>query len=414
MVTVGTGKRAPGAEAMGYADCVELALEQSPLLTNTMIEIGLRRLDEADSKSDFCPSVSFRTRYLLNRPENEDKPYSLMFTADLHNPYEAYFSLKANKMITRIAMLAHLTAVSECLNRLGQGFVHMCALKNMLDIQHQLSVLTRENLNYVTDLMERGSSSALDVGIAAQQSEMARLAREKLTSKRTVLLLGLKKLLGLPDNQELELDFEDTDREVFGSFNSSTITFAEAQTNSIELRIEDLKSELFKLKILAAYAEFLPNLHFGLQTTDPLSGSEDNDGLFFSIGLDLPLWDAWKMQRNVTRQKILLHRHGAEQNVMEIELSLKWQKAKAKVKMATIELELACSQQKLARLKMQKSEISYKEGSLPVADYFMSRKKHLEAWQEAAMKGLEYEKAVLEFSHLSGDLRSRYVSTNLF
>ena len=53
---------------LNYEEAVRIALNQSPFLTKSSLEIDLRRLDETDSRYGLFPSIDFRTYYYLNRP----------------------------------------------------------------------------------------------------------------------------------------------------------------------------------------------------------------------------------------------------------------------------------------------------------------------------------------------------------
>ena len=52
-------------EAMDFDACARLAIRKSPFLTKSNLEIQVKRMDEADSKSDFFPSFNLGTKYYL-------------------------------------------------------------------------------------------------------------------------------------------------------------------------------------------------------------------------------------------------------------------------------------------------------------------------------------------------------------
>ena len=60
------GRYLPTAETIDYDTAARIAIQQSPYLTKSDLEIQIRRLDEKDSKSDYFPSLNFRTRYYVN------------------------------------------------------------------------------------------------------------------------------------------------------------------------------------------------------------------------------------------------------------------------------------------------------------------------------------------------------------
>ena len=60
--------------SMNYEEAVRIALNQSPFLTKSSLEIDLRRLDETDSRYGLFPSIDFRTYYYPNRPSGINGP----------------------------------------------------------------------------------------------------------------------------------------------------------------------------------------------------------------------------------------------------------------------------------------------------------------------------------------------------
>ena len=65
---------------LNYEEAVKIALNQSPYLTKSSLEIDVKRLDETDSRYGLFPSIDFRTYYYLNRPSGINRrPLQLEF-----------------------------------------------------------------------------------------------------------------------------------------------------------------------------------------------------------------------------------------------------------------------------------------------------------------------------------------------
>jgi outer membrane protein TolC len=63
----------------------------------------------------------------------------------------------------------------------------------------------------------------------------------------------------------------------------------------------------------------------------------------------------------------------------------------------------------LARLKAHESDVRYQSGEAPLTAVLESRKELLQAQKESLRRGLDYDKAVLQFRENSGDLGNSYV-----
>ena len=57
---------------LDFQEAIRIALRQSPYFTKSALDIDLSRLDESDSRYGLLPSISFRTRYYVNRPGNNN------------------------------------------------------------------------------------------------------------------------------------------------------------------------------------------------------------------------------------------------------------------------------------------------------------------------------------------------------
>jgi outer membrane protein TolC len=397
--------------ALEFPQCVKVALKQSPNLTSSSLEIDLRRLDESDARFAFIPAFSLRTLYYINQPENEaDRPYSIHFVTDTYNPIENYFSLQARKVLTQMGILGHLQVISDYLERLGMGFLELQALERIMVVQKESMRLSEQNLVYVQTRLESGGVSGLDLRVAEQEMEQARLELSKLEAAEATILEGLRGMLGFGVYDALKFNWDNAREQVLENFKPDDITLEEAHRASFDLRIQALKRELQEKNVTLAYTRFLPTFIWGVQTTDPFSSTEER-GLFFSVGLELPLWDGLKRYHNVSRQKTILRQYEAESKSKEVSFDSKWSAAQRKLEQTRASLKLAQSQQKVAELKERQTTISYNAGRQPLPTLAADRKALLESRKGVLSNALEHDKAVLVIRNLSGDLIRRYVDT---
>ena len=178
------------AGKLDFEACVRLALQQSPYLTKSSLEIDIRRMDETDSRYTMVPPVTFRSVYYLNRANQVNqigenfnaKPYSLSFSTDSYNPVGSYFTLQAQKLATQIAVFAHLEIISQGLERLGKMFLSLAAMQRLAVYQGDLIGLCRENLTYAENRQSIGTGTSLGVRVANQELELAKNEQEHLTA----------------------------------------------------------------------------------------------------------------------------------------------------------------------------------------------------------------------------------------
>ena len=398
---------------LDFDGCVRLAIQQSPYLTKSAVEIDIRRIDETDSRYTIIPPpITFRTYYYVDRPQQpaglNPRPYSLSFAMDPWNPVGSYFTLQAEKVATQMAIFAHLQSISAGLERLGKMFLHLASMKRLTALQSNLINLCREQLTYAENRRTIGTATSLDVQVATQELELAKneLERLELTRKRT--LSNLKTFLGLKPEQPVEFDLHDARRQVLGSFDPAAATLEQAKARSFELKILELKKELQGYNVTLAKTKVLPNLLFTTQTPDPLSVTNAR-GLYVGLGLQVPVWDGLKRIRNISRQKAILKQVGADKDVKEMDLTDKWNEIQENISGSAAGLKIAKSQEELTRLKERQAEIFYNSGTDQLPAWLEARKASLEAQKGSFTKALEYDDLILNLRQFSGDLGASYV-----
>lgn len=410
-----TGGGVQEAEAVtgpvNFDRAVRLAIRRSPYFTRSSLEIEVKRLDEKDSKYDLVPPVTFRTQYYVNQPRDiSTKAYSLNFVSNNYNPIESYFSLQARKMITQIAVLAHMQVISEGMRKLAKMFLEMEALQKAAVRQEALIDLTRQNLNFLQKRMQLGTVTSLEIRVAEQELAGAQAEKEHIAYSQKRLRDNVQAFIGLKAGQSVELDCKDARRQVMGAFDPATASLEQAKNHSYELKIGTLKKELQKYNIMLAKARLLPSFFMGAQTPDPLTSP--SRGLFFAVGVEVPVWDGFKRLRNVSRQKTVMREFEAEMNEKGILLNDQWQETQESVRSAEAARKSAQAQEELARLKERQADIRYNSGGEPLSVYLDGRKGLMEAQKNSFLKALDYDLAVIKLRQLSGDLDATYVDAS--
>lgn len=399
---------APGSP-LTFDDSVKIAIHQSPYFTKSSLEIDIRRLDETDSRYGMVPPLTFRTYYYVNQPSGlNNKPYSLSFSTEPYNPLGSYFLLQAQKMVSQIAIFAHLKIISEGLQSLGQFYLDMEALKKLAVCQEEVINLAREKLTYMQNRLSIGTATSLDVKVAQQELQLVQGEQEGIAWSQKQTLNGLRGFLGLPPTQEMNVDLRDTRRQVLGSFDPATATVEQAKSRSYEIKGIDLQKKVMSYNVSLAIAKVFPTILFNTQTPDPLSATTAR-GLYVGLGLEIPVWDGFKRIRDISRQKALVNQVVSQKEAKEISLENKWLGNLGEIHGKAVALKYSQSKEELARLKAHQDEVRYQSGEVQLPVVLESRSEVLAAQKEMLRKNLEYDKTVLKLRELSGDLGNTYV-----
>jgi len=396
---------------------VALALKQSPFFTKSALEIEIRRLDEKDSKSDMFPSFTGTARYYPIQPKNNivgnTTDYSYGISTGDYNPLFGYLSLKAKRLITQIATLAHMKVISAGIERLGKAFLELHAADTLAKLRAEATELARENLRYVKEQQSLGQVTPLEVQIATQETEVAAAEQDVLISSRRRTEAAIKEFLGLKPDQPLQLDTSQARRQVLNEFDPKHASLQEAENRDFDVRIKKLAQELQTWNITLAKMKFVPSVNVAVQSQTPLSYN-GVQGAFFSVGLTFPIFDGFKRFRNIDRQKKVLGQFASEETVKADELSQKWREAEEKLTSAATALRVSQAQAELARLKVTQAETVYHTGEKDFAILNAARQNLVKARMNAVKQALDYDLALLELRHLSGNLVYHYVNEDKF
>lgn len=401
-------------EPMNFEECVHLALQQSPFFVESAMEVQLRRLDESDSWWKLLPKFLVSTGYVLTGPRNLDDSdrFSLSFSTGGYDPIAAGFSIQATKLVTKIAILGHMNSINQGLYNLGNMFLHLGHLRELLIIQEELVSLAKHEKTYLGNLLETGGTNPLEVRIAEQKLEMAVLGRESLEAQRDELMDDLKIFLGLGVQDRLKLELKDAEDQVLGYFRPEEISTADVAANNIELRIQQQQREIQEYNVKLAWANYLPKFYVQTRTANPIDTNNADDGLYTSVGFTWTLWDWGERYRNVRRQRMNTRQDVVKENILELDISSDWRSGMTTKRRTRAALKHARAEVELAGLLKRQSEISYQAGSQPFPAYLSQIRNYFHTRKEALNNEYEDNKAMLDLRFMSGDLFNSYINAN--
>jgi outer membrane protein TolC len=397
---------------LNFDDCVNLALQQSPYFVQSAMEIKLKQIDETDSWYKLLPDFQLRTGYVIASSGSIDNPYILNFTTANWDPISASFGIKAAKLVTQVAILGHLKSISSGINNLGGLFMELSGLEQLATCQDELVTLAQKEKDYLTNLLNTGGSSALEIRIAEQQLEIAKLERDKIEADRRERIDKMKTVIGVDVNTNLKLDMKHTREQLLRDFDPSKATLVDVQNNSLDLIIQRHIVLMQEYNIKLAWAKFLPQFYFETRTSDPSNSS--NSGLYSSAGLNWTLWDWGARNRNIGRQELTREKYKVKEDLTSIELGTSFRSALALFGRSQAAVKLAQAEVELAMLRKRQSEINYQGGSQPFPVYLQQVREFFLAKKNSLVKELENVKAAFTIRHLSGDLYNSYIDAKVY
>ena len=396
---------------LDFPAAVELALRRSPLLRQGQIQLEVRRMDEQDGRAGYWPAVHLQADYLINAPGSVTEPASLHLTTGEYNPVGAYFTVQAKREITRLAQLTYLQAIADGLQQAGELFLTLATLDQAKTLQAEQMEWGRRHLAWCANRTNQ-FGAPLELQTAEQELVALGLEGERLAIRQRQAKRNLAAMLGFEaDETPPALQTAAARAQVLEGFANSPGDREQAERNALELQLLDVQLRLQKLGVKGAYAEFIPRPTFLLRTTDPLDESQE-DGLFFSAGLSVPLWDAGRRRLNIHRQKAILEQRVLERSSGVEAWRRRWSDACDQRDLAAADAALATQRVRLAELNFQGQELAFDSGRADWPALNIAHRLLAEARAHALEMDLAADRAALALRNLSRDLLDRYVTVD--
>lgn len=400
---------------MDFEAAVKTALNNSQVFRESALEIDIKRLDESDSLYSFIPSVTLTTSSYINTDPSGGKPgISIGIVSGRYQPLESYFSLKATKLLTRMAALGHARIISEGILAMAQHFLQLEAFERLAEFNRKKIEISQEKLKLFRKKTGIGAMAPLEVKLAQNELDVALAEAEALEAARVSVWENLRYLMGLDPEQMPDLDLIKIKQQLTANQDQGFGEEIKVVNSSYEMKIQEIREQLQDKQVSLAYAQFVPDFSFGVRNPDPLGDSKYKDDFFISIGISVPLWMGMKRINNITRQKIRLKQTKSQGFKKRREITDNYAKARSRRNEAAVGLKLTRSKKELARLRTLQSEILYKSNAQPLSTLLDAQSGHIAAQKDAIQKELNYNLALLGVKHLTGDLFSRYVTVESF
>jgi len=294
-------------DALSLKKCIEIVLVQSPFMKLHDLKIEIKGLDADDAWYQMFPKINLALNSNLPIIEG-DNPSSSSFTASLntgaYDPITAKISHTAQLKLTELAKYAKLETAAELIKNTAAAYLREKAHAERMAHLDELLILARDNLAFVSKSYPEAPTVPLDVRLAEHNINLLEAEKARLRNTRTNELMRLKRLIGIPAEQKIQLQATEVEENLFRTFEPSRLSFEQVRRNSIKEKMARLSAELAENNIIAAWAKYIPKFSFSVRTPDPVNndGSKD-DSYYLTIGVTAPLWHWGELSRGRDRAR---------------------------------------------------------------------------------------------------------------
>jgi outer membrane protein len=370
-------------EDFSIDQCVEIALENSPLISIAKGSVKKSELDVGDAKAGFLPEVNLSGGYYLNDTYNtlswDSDHYDLALSASI-KPFSSgrtYLDVeRTNANLTSARegyRLTRMNLIMEVIER----YYNLLKASQMLDLRKSTLEQKKYQLEFSKAQFELGMVPRADTLKARAALEGARVSLHEADGELLIRKAELNEAMGL------DLDFpimiEDVELEKLDVPEFDSVLMV-AYRNRPDVEQQKSSIAASKYNMMMAWINRLPTLtliggyslnaeRFAFEDL-PLNRTNWDDNSDWSVGLTLsfPIFDGGTRSRAITEANIDLN--NARLGYRDLE-----RQVKLEVKSAHINLENASKKIELTRRQVASAEESYeaalgryKNGLAPITE----------------------------------------------
>ncbi len=405
-----------------FNDYVYLTIQQSPMLVNSAVDIEIKRLDLTSAVWEYLPEPRMSlvvsnnlTNYNMGRsdtPSNYGRTeLDVSFNAAFPNPVSTYFNHQARKAMVNLAITTHRKAIGETIAEIASMFQRLEAQRKVLEIQKGLVPLTEKVTKYWKQLEAVDGQQGVALDLAIQKEREASLKVERTQIENTMLRTKLKILAGVDMNHKLNISTKDA-TDIIGDFNGSSLMWEERWKTTEEELLLRAQVELLDYNIMVAWAEYIPDMNLTVNQSPPdgqYQPPHGTDDTFVHMTFSFPLIDWGRRYRGVQSARMEKAKAFQEQNHARTEYSNTWIETQQKVHLAETSLKIAGTTLAVAKMQEKEAAINFKEGIVQFPELANRQEALLEARIAHVEAELEYKLAQIEWMHVAGVLKERYI-----
>ncbi len=410
------------AKPFDFEECVFLAIQQSPLLVKSAVDIELKRLKLIDTVWQYIPEPKVRVNLANNitryNGSNRDKPKKYGQTAfdyeiygAFNNPVITYFEHKVQAALINAAISLHRKAVGEIIYKIAQSYLKLQLYEDIIKKRRQLRDESQKLVSYWQQVENVEGEQGSNLNLALQHRKELELELERAQRIADIERSTLKMLIGLDAKEELKLNLN-TMLPILKDFDGEKFEWADRWTKTEDELLLRGQVTLEDYKILVAWAQYLPLLTIQANKNPPAGHRTPTGGTpdyFLHFDFDIPLFDYGHRYRGVqvARMKKAEAFHDIAQK--RNEYSYKWLQARQGVTLAGTKKNLAKTRLETAQVQFGEARADFENGIVEMPEYVSRQENRTDAEIAFSEAQLNYNLANLEWMYVAARLQEYFL-----
>lgn len=409
-------------KTFSFEDCVFLAIQQSPMLANSAVDLEIKKLSLTDAVWQYLPeprmTLTASSNLTVQNSDSKDVPsnygqtmFRVGFYAAFPNPVATYFNHQVQKIMVGLAISAHRKAIGEAIQQIAEIYCKLEAQRQITELQKSLLPLNKELINYWRQVESVEGRQGVSLNLARQKEREAELKAERSGMQEVMLRTKLKILVGVDPQQKLVINTADMDS-LISSFDGRKLSWEERWPVTEDELIIRSQVKLQDYNIMVAWAKYVPSMTLQFNNYppagqyQPVNGKEDT---FVHLTFDFPLLDWGSRYRGVQTARMGKAKAFQNQAQQRTKYSNKWLESQQQTNIAETSLKIAKNSLDVAEMEFKEAEINFREGIAPFPE--MARKKEalVMARIEYIQADLDFQLARLTWMNIASVLQQRYL-----
>ena len=407
--------------ALGFDDCVFLAMQQAPGLIHGAVELEIAQLRKDSAYWKQYPEVqmAFNVTNNLTRRNDGETDFVVGFSVNSYNPVASHFSHEASMIMQNIAILTHQKAIETMAEQIGEILLRLELQAAIRQKQEILPELARKAEAYWRTAKSDPEYDSIELARAIQKQKQSQAILDKTDAEMASQRLNLKLLLGLDPTHTLNLESSFPKM-----FNTKSMGFDQAGASNwepaweanTETRISQLSLRLQDFNIMLAWSRYLPEAGVDIFSGNPVSGYVDNSSegdVFAVLKLSIPLLDYGNRSRGVEEAR--LQKTKSKESVRQYRLNFahRWTQADQRLNLLKATRALTEENLVLAKLEAKRATIEFESGQSSFAQVLEGQEKVTQEEIRVAEALFNLRRQKLNRHFMSGDFSHRFFGPQL-
>ena len=409
-----------------FEDAVYLAIQQSPMLVHSAVNLEIKRLALTDSVWKYLPEprLLFSITNNLTR-SNEDTRYvsgdygrtkfDVGFRCDFPNPVATYFEHQVQKGMVNMAIATHRKAVGEAIYDIAKMYLKLKSLKEIQAAKEAVLPLGKELKAYWREVESVEGRQGVQLNLADEHSRELELTVEKTKMESTMEKTRLKILAGVDAHHKMIID-EESAEEILRGFDGYALKWEDRWNVTEDDLLLRGQIKLADFNIMVAWAQYMPLMSLEVNKQPPAGQAQPSGGeedVFLHLNFDFPLIDWGHRYRGVQTARMQKAQAFHEMARKRTEYSNRWLQAQQAVALADNQLKIAKTRFKTAELQYKEAVIAFKEGTEEMPVVTNLHEQMANARIALIQAELNYKLAHLDWMYLANVLQERFLGLPL-